>query len=68
MRQPLRDGEELQRLLDALCEGDISAGQVRRLEELVLASAEAEAFYLRYMSLQADLARHFGRPRRTADG
>jgi hypothetical protein len=32
---------------------------VRRLEELILADPEAEAFYVQYMGLVADLSRHF---------
>jgi anti-sigma factor RsiW len=47
-------------LLDALCEGAITPEQIRHLEEILLASPAAEAFYVQYMSLYADLARHFG--------
>jgi hypothetical protein len=50
---------ELRGLLDALCEESISVEQVRRLEELVLTRPEAEAFYVQYMSLYADISRHF---------
>jgi hypothetical protein len=50
---------ELRDLLDALCEETITADQVRRLEELVLADPRAEAYYVQYMSLYADLTRHF---------
>jgi hypothetical protein len=50
---------ELRGLLDALCEETISVEQVRRLEELVLTRPEAEAFYVQYMTLHADLIRHF---------
>ncbi len=54
---------ELQPLLDALCDESITPEQVRRLEALVLAHPEAEARYVQYMSLQADLIRQFaGRP------
>jgi ferric-dicitrate binding protein FerR (iron transport regulator) len=53
------DCDELRELLDALCEESISAEQLRRLEEIVLAHPEAEAYYVQYMSLQADLGRHF---------
>jgi hypothetical protein len=59
MSQPLSDFEELRGLLDALCEETITPEQVARLEELVLHHPEAEAFYVQYMSLYADLARHF---------
>jgi hypothetical protein len=54
---------ELRGLLDALCEESITAAQVRRLEELVLARPEAEAYYVQYMGLYAALGRHYaGRP------
>jgi hypothetical protein len=48
---------ELRSLLDALCEESISAEQVRRLEELVLSHPDAEAYYVQYMNLYADLSR-----------
>jgi hypothetical protein len=51
--------DELRALLDALCEETITPDQVRRLEELLLARPEAEAFYVQYMSFFADLDRHF---------
>src|SRR5262249_53055431 len=54
------DLDELRALLDALCEESINAEQVQRLEELVLARPEAEAYYVQYMSLHADLVGHFG--------
>jgi hypothetical protein len=60
MTRPLLDLAELQTLLDALCEETITAEQFRRLEELLLAHPEAEAYYVQYASLQADLVRHFG--------
>jgi hypothetical protein len=56
---PPFDLTELRDLLDALCDERISVEQMRRLEELVLAHPEAEAFYVRYMSLYADLVGHF---------
>jgi hypothetical protein len=59
MTQPLDAFSELQALLDALCEESISAEQMQRLEELVLTHPEAEAYYVQYMSLYADLGRHF---------
>jgi hypothetical protein len=46
---------ELKTLLDALCEETISAEQMARLEELVLAHPEAEQHYVRFMSFHADL-------------
>src|SRR5262249_7730853 len=51
--------DELRALVDALCEEAISPDQLRRLEELVLAHPEAEAFYVQRMSMHADLIRHF---------
>jgi hypothetical protein len=59
MTRPFQEFAELRTLLDALCEESISAEQLRRLEELVLAHPEAEAYYVQYMSLFADLSRHF---------
>jgi hypothetical protein len=53
------DPAELHDLLNALCDESITAEQLRRLEELVLASPEAEAFFVQYMSLHADLVSHF---------
>src|SRR5262245_11721280 len=51
--------EELEALLNALCEDSITPEQVRRLEELIVAHPGAEAHYVQYMSLVADLSRHF---------
>src|SRR5207245_45590 len=65
MSQPLGDFDELRGLLDALCEETITPEQVARLEELVLRHPEAEAFYVQYMALYADLARHFSAPATT---
>jgi hypothetical protein len=53
------DFTELHRLLDALCEETITADQMRRLEEILLQRPEAEAYYVQYMSLYADLVRRF---------
>jgi len=55
-----QESDELRVLLDALCEETITAEQMRRLEELVLGHPEAEAYYVQYMNLYADLARNFG--------
>ncbi|QJX00640.1 alpha-2-macroglobulin family protein [Frigoriglobus tundricola] len=49
---------ELQPLLDALAEENITPDQLRRLEELVLMHPEAEAHYIRFMSFCADLIGH----------
>jgi hypothetical protein len=51
--------DELRTLLDALCEETITPDQVRRLEEIVLQHPEAEGYYVQYMSLVAELGRHF---------
>jgi hypothetical protein len=68
MTRPPLDLADLRALLDALCEESITAEQLRRLEELVLAHPEAEAYYVQYMSLHADLAGCFGvSPNRTGE-
>jgi hypothetical protein len=52
--------DELRALLDALCEESITAGQEARLEELVLADPEAEAYYIRYLHVHSELLHEFG--------
>jgi Concanavalin A-like lectin/glucanases superfamily/FecR protein len=54
--------DELKALLDALAEETITPEQVGRLEALVLAHPEAEAHYVQYMSMVADLNWHFAAP------
>jgi ferric-dicitrate binding protein FerR (iron transport regulator) len=54
-----QERDELRALLDALAEEVITPDQVARLEALVLAHPEAEAFYVQYMGLVADLSRQF---------
>jgi hypothetical protein len=51
--------DELRLLMDALCEECITAEQMTRLEQMVLSSPEAEAFYVQFMSMHAGLRRHF---------
>jgi hypothetical protein len=51
--------EELRTLLEALCEERITPEQMERMEHLVLADPENEAFYLRFMHLHADVIREF---------
>lgn len=51
---------ELRGLLDALSEESITPEQVQRLEQLVLNHPETEAFYVQYMSFQADLISRLG--------
>jgi hypothetical protein len=60
MSTPSYDPAELRELLDALVEESISPEQARRLEELVLKHPEAEAFYVQYMGMVADLSRRLG--------
>lgn len=49
--------DELDALIHALCEGQITAEQSARLEALILADPEAEARYIVAMNFQADLIR-----------
>ena len=65
MTRPFAESDELRTLLDAVCEERITPDQLRRLEHLVLTHPEAEAYYVQYMSLSADLARHFAAPGRS---
>jgi hypothetical protein len=58
MTQPLHDPGELKVLLNALCDETISPEQMKRLEELILGHPEAEAYYVQYMALHADLVSH----------
>jgi hypothetical protein len=51
--------DEFRSLLSALCEETIAPEQLRRLEELILAHPEAEAYYVQAMSQHADLISHF---------
>lgn len=51
--------DELRGLIDALCDETIAPAQFARLEELLLAHPEAEAYYVQSMSLHADLIRTF---------
>jgi hypothetical protein len=57
---PFSAHDELRLLLEALCEESITPAQMQRLEELVLSHPEAEAFYVQYLSLQADLIGRVG--------
>ena len=47
--------DELRALLDALCEERITPAQIARLEDLVLNQPEAEAYYLQYLGMFAEL-------------
>jgi hypothetical protein len=51
---------ELRSLVEALCEETITAPQMERLEALVAADPDAEAFYITYLHMQACLVREFG--------
>ena len=46
---------ELQPLLEGICEDRLSVAEETRLEELLLASAEARAYYLQYIDLHGAL-------------
>ncbi len=50
--------EELQELVAAACDGELSDGETERLEELLLESAEARRFYLLYLHLHGELHWH----------
>src|SRR5262249_17733599 len=54
--------DDLKALLDALADESITPEQVSRLEALVLAHPEAEAQYVQYMSMVADLNWPFSAP------
>jgi hypothetical protein len=62
MTMPFEAMAELHGLLDALCEETITAEQMQRLEELIRNHPEAEAHYVQYVTLYADLVRHFAAP------
>jgi hypothetical protein len=49
---------ELQRLLSALCDGELSEAQHTRLEELLDADADCRRHYLEYLDLHARLLTH----------
>jgi hypothetical protein len=59
MTRPFQDFVELCALLDALCEESCTPEQIRRLEELIRAHPQAEAYYIQYMNFHANLAHHF---------
>src|SRR5262245_48251439 len=49
---------ELQRLLSALCDGELTGAQHARLEQLLQADAECRRYYLEYVDLHARLLVH----------
>jgi ferric-dicitrate binding protein FerR (iron transport regulator) len=51
---------DLQTLLEAACNGDLSPEQAAQLEAILRADPEARAMYLRYLALDAELALQFG--------
>ena len=53
---PFPEQEELRALLDALCEERITPAEIARLEELVLTRPEAEAYYVQYIGMFAELS------------
>jgi hypothetical protein len=56
---------ELQELVSALCDGELTDAQHTRLDELLLADADARRFYLQYVDMHARLLIH---PRLSAGG
>jgi hypothetical protein len=60
MSEPFERLAELRALLEALCDESCTPEQVQRIEELVLSHPQAEAFYVQYMGLHADIVRRFG--------
>lgn len=46
---------ELQRLLSALCDGELTAGEHARLEELLASNPECRRLYLQYLDMHARL-------------
>lgn len=53
---PFPEHDELRALLDALCEDRITPVQIERLESLVLNQPQAEAYYLQYIGMFAELS------------
>jgi ferric-dicitrate binding protein FerR (iron transport regulator) len=51
----LHDYRELSRLLALLCDGSLTAAELEQLERRLLTDPEAQAFYHRFMALDADL-------------
>src|SRR5262245_38530701 len=49
---------ELQRLLSALCDGQLTEAQHQRLEELLVADADCRRLYLEYIDMHARLLVH----------
>lgn len=46
---------EVREIADAICDGDVNAEQMKRLDELLKQSDEARQFYLKYVSMHAEL-------------
>jgi hypothetical protein len=46
---------EMSQLLEALCEDRLSGDQARRLEQLVMTSADARWYYVTYVDLNRSL-------------
>jgi len=61
------EAEEFRALLDRLFEDRISPQEVARLEELMMARPEAEACYVQYLGLYADLAHALAAPTKSAE-
>lgn len=61
MNEAFPHRDELQNLLNALVEERITQEEMQRLEGLVLTDPEAEAYYVQFMSMHAELASQFDR-------
>jgi hypothetical protein len=49
---------DLKRLLSALCDGELTVGELARLEAILQADAECRRFYLEYLDMHARLLVH----------
>lgn len=61
------EADEFRALLDRLFEDRITPQEVARLEELMLARPEAEAYYVQSLGLYADLAHALAAPTKSAE-
>ena len=60
---------ELMRLVEAMCEGTITAHQTVRLESLLCVSRDAKLFYLAYLDMHAQIQWMMrGEPDKSFDG
>ncbi|WP_437201124.1 LamG-like jellyroll fold domain-containing protein [Planctomicrobium sp. SH664] len=54
--------DEVRLLLEAVCEQTILPGEMQRLEQILMLRPEAEAFYIQYMNLNAELIQSLSSP------